>query len=150
MSITITRAERDLIRGLLWRWVSDDETPFGSREEAEATIAAMQYAMRLLDEIGWAEDDPRETFTVTVDTLLIEALRDEAKSWITDREREINYRETHILGLRPTRFGTTWSDDYETIDEANAAVDAQIARAETNHRMCEELVGRLDAEAVTA
>lgn len=151
-TITISRAERDLILAQLWRFAptsDDDALPFGTRDEAENSIRRMQWAMTLRDQLGW-DDDPRAVFTVTPDPRIVEMLRDEADSWVSEREHEIEYRETHILRLRPTRHGTTWADDFPTIEEAIAKVDDGISRAEEWRRACEDLIARIDAELVTA
>ena len=102
------------------------------------------------DELGWDDDDVPVSFTWTVDERVVDALRSDAASWIDDRECQIEYRETHILGLRPTRYGTSWSDDYRTIEEANAAVDGQIAFAEEHQHAIEALIERIERQAVTA
>ena len=152
-TITITRAERDLIRGLIWRWIPEqwgDALPFGTRAEAEDSLSRMQRGMALLDELGWDEDDPREAFTVTVDSSLVEAVRQQADDAAGNIEHETNYRDTHILGLRPTRFGTTWRDDYKTIEDADASVAAAIQHAEDEVRACESLLKRMDAGPVAA
>ena len=152
-TITITRAERDLILEEQWRFAPgllDDPLPFGTREQAEDSISRLQLMLAVRDELGWDDDDLPVSFTWTMDERVVDALRSDAASWIDDRERQIEYRETHILGLRPTRYGTSWSDDYRTIEEANAAVDGQIAFAEEHQHAIEALIERIERQAVTA
>lgn len=155
-TITITRTERDLLRTQVWRLVPglhDDPLPFGTREEAEHSIRRMQVAMTLYDELGWDDQDPRDSFRVALVEPLVVALREARTDAVNDREYHTAYRDSHILGLTPTRYGTTWADDFETLDEANAAIARDIAGAEARQRAVGALLDRIDgvaSRAVTA
>jgi len=154
-TITITWPERDLIiRELLWRLVPDaygDPLPFSTHDEAEQSIRRMRAGMALRDAIGWGDQPLGDAFEVSIDHLPVQMLRDAATEWAGERDRQIEYRETHILGLRPTRRGTTWADDYLTIDDANASVDDGIEDANANERAIEEIIARIEQQqAVTA
>lgn len=153
-TILITRTERDLILAELWRLCPsdqfDDPMPFGSHEEAEASIRQMQLAMAIRDELGWTDDDPRTSFEVPLACLPSQLLRDAASGYESDVARHVEYRETHILGLRPTRFGTSWADDHPTREDANIAVERGIASSDANRHALEHLIARIESQAVTA
>lgn len=153
-TITITRAERHLILAELWRLCPSDQysdpMPFGSHEEAEASIRKMQLAMAIRDALGWIDDDPRTSFEVPLACLPIQMLRDAVSDCESEVTRQVEYRETHILGLRPTRFGTSWADDYPTLEEANASVDLAIDRGDANRQALEHLIARIESQAVMA
>lgn len=153
-TITITSAERHLILAELWRLCPSDRfadpLPFESHEEAEASIRKMQLAMAIRDALGWTDDDPRTSFEVPLACLPIKILRDAASDCESEVARQVEYRETHILGLRPTRFGTSWADDYPTLEAANASVERDIASSDANRQACERLIARIESQAVTA
>lgn len=150
-TITLTRPERDLIHQNLIHWMYlSDPVPFGDHAEATETIEKLQRLRAFYDELGWEDDDPREVFVLTVDDVVLEVLRGAAESASKDIACEVHYRETHVLGLRPTRSGTTWADDYPTIEDANRDIDHKIRVAEEERRLADALLARLDAEAVTA
>lgn len=152
-TITITRAERDVIRDQISYWTPamyGDPVPFGTCDEATDRISKLERAVALYDELGWEDDDSRTTFTVTVDAVTVELVRQRAEDFASEIAGQIDYRDTHILKLRPTTYGTTWADDFETIEDAHASVAARIKDAEDEVRACESLLKRMDAEAVTA
>jgi len=152
-TITVTRTERELLRAQVWRLVPglhDDPLPFGTRKEAEDSIRRMQVAMSLYDELGWHDQDSRDSFRVTLAEPLVVALREARTDAVSDREHHIAYRDSHVLGLTPTRHGTTWADDFASLDEANAAIARDIAGAEARQRAVGALLARIDAQAVTA
>jgi hypothetical protein len=151
-TISITRAERDLLHDHVQYWVGllAGDSLERSRDEVLAAIDKLQRAVVFYDELGWDEDDPRQAFTITIDPGLAQVLHNLIEDSRTDREREIEYRETHILGLRPTRYGTTWSDDYRTIEEAHAAVERRIEDSDKEERMAEELLRRMGFGALIA
>lgn len=155
-TITITRAERDLIYGEMWRWAPshhlDVPLPFDTRDEAEASIRYLHRAMLMFDEIGWANKDSRDAFAITVDAALIDFIRRTREAATDARDRNLRYRETHILSGRKSRYGdhAAWADDYKTLNEANEAIDRYTAVAEHELHVCEQLLERMDFDAVTA
>lgn len=148
-TITITRAERDLIHNHLGYWLPgkncSDHIPFGTREEADESIRNMQFAADLYDALGWAEDDPRQTFTIAESDELIELLREVKQDAEDALPGQREHREKARNGDRDY-----WHFGAKTVDANVAQYDRTISMYGDELRIAEALLARLDAEAVTA
>lgn len=148
-SITISRAERDLIHNHLGYWLPgkncSDHIPFDTREEADESIRKMQVAASIFDELGWAEDDSRQTFTVTMSADLIERLREIKEDAEDALPGQHEHREKARNGDRDY-----WHVGFKTVDATVAQYDRTIAMYGDELRIAEALLMRLEAEAVTA
>ena len=71
MAVTLTRDERDALRAdVVFELGSVDELGRAARAGTATAAKAIRHLfeedMRLLDDLGWAEDDERESFTLTM------------------------------------------------------------------------------------
>jgi hypothetical protein len=129
--MTLTREHRDAI----WRHINldislsadleyyvNDEDKLESRE----IVWRLQMCLRLLDQLGWREDDSRATYRVEVDpdmARFMEVIADRAQGGLVDN-RKLLYSEHRQDNLHEVRG---WID--EELDTLDAARRARAAVA---------------------
>jgi hypothetical protein len=70
-TISLTRAHRDALRWFIELDLEGDELKHlvwkCDRERARAMVRRLDLCVRLLDHVGWTEEDERESFEITLD-----------------------------------------------------------------------------------
>lgn len=108
-------------------WIGDDGPgPVGSRSDVEEYRARLDEFVRLRDDIGWDDEDPRQEFDITIGP----RLRAELEGWLadirTDVEREIANMEKAKAGDREY-----WYPGIDTVDGQVAKYQQSIRRYQT-------------------
>jgi hypothetical protein len=144
LTITISRNERDVILGELM-WIPETLPAFDTREKGIASLAALQCAFDLYDELGgWdADGDTRDTFAASVTSRLISLLRAATENAV----QAITYEQE---GLESSRSGDRDRWLGATLEDSVAAREREIAIHANTRDRCQAVLSRLDAETVTA
>ena len=142
-TITLTRAERDVVLDLLWRWTyaGGDPLPFDTREEATSSLVGLQRAFRLRDELrGWHGEDAAESTGITVSPELIELLKVNEQEYAESLQYEREHVEVAKAGDRD--WWPCGCDDY---DEMVRSYENQLRRDENTIGRCRDILARLDS-----
>lgn len=152
-TITITRAERDLIRESVTYWMPTngsvtDPVPFSSRDEANDSIRKFERAVVFYDELGWEDDDQRNAFVVTVDQALVEVIRGVEEAAL-DEIRMNSSEEKDLTDPYSSKPGSKpmWTFYAESLDDARKQAADCIAAKEHELQLCEGVRERINAEA---
>lgn len=140
-TIALSEEEREVILDNLWMWDGEGEVealPFAERGQALATLAALQRAFELRDELaGWPDENPRPRGgAASVTPELVELLRvahRHAAAALPDEQENLRGAEAGERAL--------WYAD--TLSATVAAYERNIRRYERERDACAAVLARL-------
>lgn len=143
-TITITRAERDVILSEVWRWTQGDPIPFDTREQATESIEKLQHAFALRNELDAWESTERDSFTVTMTPQLIKLVR----VAVAEIEEMTEYDRGQFTAAKAGNLDY-WPASARTVDGMVTILEEQLRHDEHMLAVTAAVLSRLDAEAVS-
>ena len=145
VTITVDRGARDVLRSCLrseaFRLEHFDDVISGSDEEAaHEALAHAVHLVEMFDQLGWADDDPRERYEITValDSFVprLRGYKDDLAGSLADE----------IMSLRGTAAGDEAHDwGGRTQPDMTAITQDEVLGWRTELKAIEALLERLDS-----